>query len=57
MNSNHFGSEVDKVILPDDFAITAITNLFAHERLKMSEAYSEPSRTSKMDLSANLVYY
>ena len=40
----------------DDFTINAIAKLFVHERLKIPEAYSEPSRTSKMELFTNLVY-
>ena len=40
----------------DEFAINAVANLYVHERLKIPEAYSEPSRTSKIELFANLVY-
>ena len=40
----------------DEFDINAIANLFVHERLKVPEAYSESSRTSRMELFANLVY-
>ena len=38
----------------DDFTVNAITNLFFHERLKIPKAYLEPSRTSKMELSAKI---
>ena len=40
----------------DHFAIDTIPNHFVHERLTVPEAYSEPSQTSKIELSANLVY-
>ena len=40
----------------DYFAINAIANLFVHEKLKISDASSEPSPTSKMELFVNLVY-
>ena len=45
-----------KVSRLDDFVINAIANLFVHDRLKIPEAYSEPSRRSKMELFVNLVY-
>ena len=37
------------------FTIDAIANLFVQERLKISQAHSEPSQTSKMGLFANIV--
>ena len=40
----------------NEIAINTIANLFLHERLKIPEAYSEPSRTSEMELFANIVY-
>ena len=40
----------------NEFAINAIANLFLYERLKIPEAYAEPSRTSEMELFANIVY-
>ena len=33
-----------------DFTINAFANLFAHERMKIPEAYSEHSQTCKMEL-------
>ena len=36
----------------DDFIINAVANLFVHERLKIPETYSEPSKTSKIELFA-----
>ena len=39
----------------DDSTFIAIANLFVHERLKIPEAYSEPSRTSKMELFAKMI--
>ena len=40
----------------DDFTINAIANLFVHERLKIPEANSELSQTSKIELFADLIY-
>ena len=34
----------------NDFTTETIANLFVHERLKIAEAYSESSGTSKMEL-------
>ena len=39
----------------DDFSINAVANLFIPERLKIPEAHSEPSQTSKMELFAEMV--
>ena len=36
----------------DDFAINANAQLFVHERLEIPEPYTEPIRTSKMELLA-----
>ena len=38
----------------DDFTINAIVNFFIYERLKISEAYSELSRASNMELFAKI---
>ena len=38
-----------------DFSINAVVNLFIPERLKIPEAHSEPSQTSKMELFAEMV--
>ena len=38
----------------DNFTINSVANLFVHERLKIPEAYSEPSRTFKMELFAKI---
>ena len=40
----------------DEFVINAIANHFVHEKIKIPEAYSEPSPTSRMELFANIVY-
>ena len=37
----------------DDFAINANAHLFVYERLKIPEPYTEPIRTSKMELLAD----
>ena len=39
----------------DDFTINAVANLSVHERLNFPEAYSESSRTSKMELFGKMV--
>ena len=39
----------------DDFTINAVSNLSVHERLNISEAYSESIRTSKMELFGKMV--
>ena len=39
----------------DNFTIDVIANLFVHERLKIPEAYSDPSQTSKTELLAKIV--
>ena len=54
VNTNHFVWFI--LTRLDDFAISAIANLFVHEKLKIPEAYSEPSKTSKIELFANLVF-
>ena len=42
--------------LLDKFVINAIANFCIHEKMKIPEAYSEPSPTFRMELFANLVY-
>ena len=54
VNTNHFVWFI--LTRLDDFAISAIANIFVPERLKIPEAYSEPSETSKFELFANLVF-
>ena len=39
----------------DDFIKNTVSNLFVHERLKIPEAYSEPSQTSKIELFAKII--
>ena len=39
----------------DDFTINATANVFVHERMKIPEANSETSQTSKMRLFAKIV--
>ena len=48
MNTYHFVISVLRRL--DDFAFSAIANLFISERLKIPEACSEPSQKSKMEL-------
>ena len=38
----------------NDFTTETIANLFVHERLKIAEAYSESSGTSKMELFSEM---
>ena len=40
----------------DDFDINPFANIFIHKRLKVTETYSEPSQTSKMELIAKIFY-
>ena len=39
----------------DDFIKNAVANLFVPERLKIPEAYSEPSQTSKIEFFAKII--
>ena len=45
---------LQKLTRLDNFALNGIGNLFVCERLKLLEAYSEPSWTSKMALFAKI---
>ena len=38
----------------DDFTVNAFADLFVYERFKISDAYSELSRTSEIELSAKI---
>ena len=53
-NTNHFVWSILRWI--DGFVMNAIANLFLHERLKIPEAYSEPSQISNMEIFANLLF-